>query len=242
MSKDNKEVNEMQLTDEQLATARKQIRESLREKFDKWMTVYDEDATDDDIKQAKDEFDAEIEIYQNKMYTIMEKDAKAFAELARNWNNKFAHWENGSWKGVAMFNKVMTEQIEKYEKDPSLPFEVDYSTLMYMYQIMGQPSGYGLESAMAMAEFENYNLETGEKIDEENYITYSHLLQNIVNEVRMIAAVDKKLKLMRERINIETAGIKFDWKITEIEEFVQLHEAWLGENIPNDDKELQKMM
>ena len=45
---------------------------------------------------------------------------------------------------------------------------------------------------------------------------------------------------MRERINIATAGIKFDFKITELEEFIELHDAFVGEATPNDE-ELQKM-
>ena len=36
--------------------------------------------------------------------------------------------------------------------------------------------------------------------------------------------------------NIATAGIKFDWKITELEEFIELHDAWLGEAVPEGDE------
>lgn len=238
-----KAVNEnVELTDAQLDAARKQTRETMKEKFGKWMNIYDEEATDDDINAAKEAFDTEVAQYQNKNYVIADTDAEAFARLAREWNAKFAHWENGTWKGIDKFDTVMAEHVERYAKDKTLPFEVDYATLIYMYQTMGNPSGYGVESARAMAKFENFDLEKSEVRDNGNFVTYSHLLQNIVDQVRMLAAVDKKLKLMRERINIAIAGIKFDWKITEVEEFVQLHDAWLGENVPSDEKALQRMM
>jgi hypothetical protein len=105
---------------------------------------------------------------------------------------------------------------------------------------MTSPSGYGLEQAKAMARFENFDPETFEPLDNDNYVTYSHLLQNIIENVRVITVVDKKLKLMRERINLAAAGIKVDWKITELEEFIELHDAWIGTAVP-DGQSLQNM-
>jgi hypothetical protein len=121
-----------------------------------------------------------------------------------------------------MFDKVISEAIEKYKAVATLPFEVDYATLMYLYQTMSNPAGVGLESARAMAELEGFDLEKVEKKDDENFVTYSHILQNVLEIIRQLSNIDKKLKLMRERINIATAGIKFDFKITELEEFIEL--------------------
>jgi hypothetical protein len=44
------------------------------------------------------------------------------------------------------------------------------------------------------------------------------------------------LKLYQERVNLAAAGIKFTFKITELEEFNTLHEAWVTNNVdhPND--------
>ena len=91
-----------------------------------------------------------------------------------------------------------------------------------------------------MARFENFDPETFEPLNNDNYVTYSHLLQNIIENVRVITVVDKKLKLMRERINLAAAGIKVDWKITELEEFIELHDAWIGTAVP-DEQSLQNM-
>ena len=238
--KTNEKVDATQMTDEQLKKLHEKFRDDLREKFGKWLTVYDEEATKEDIDKAKAEFDEEVAKYANKTYVIAEKDALAFAELLKKWNATMNHWEKGTWKGMLMFDKVISEAIEKYKADATLPFEVDYATLMYLYQTMSNPAGVGLESARAMAELEGFDLEKIEKKDDENFITYSHILQNVLEIIRQLANIDKKLKLMRERINIATAGIKFDFKITELEEFIELHDAFIGEATPND-KELQNM-
>ena len=238
--KTNENVDATQMTDEQLKKLHEKFRNDLREKFGKWLTVYDEEATKEDIDKAKAEFDEEVAKYANKTYVIAEKDALAFAELLKKWNATMNHWEKGTWKGMLMFDKVISEAIEKYKVDATLPFEVDYATLMYLYQTMTNPAGVGLESARAMAELEGFDLEKIEKKDDENFITYSHILQNVLEIIRQLANIDKKLKLMRERINIATAGIKFDFKITELEEFIELHDAFIGEATPND-KELQNM-
>ena len=238
--KTNENVDATQMTDEQLKKLHEKFRNDLREKFDKWLTVYDEEATKEDVDKAKAEFDEEVAKYANKTYVIAEKDALAFAELLKKWNTTMNHWEKGTWKGMLMFDKVISEAIEKYKADATLPFEVDYATLMYLYQTMSNPTGIGLESARAMAELEGFDIEKVEKKDDENFITYSHILQNVLEIIRQLANIDKKLKLMRERINIATAGIKFDFKITELEEFIELHDAFIGEATPND-KELQNM-
>lgn len=238
--KTNENVDATQMTDEQLKKLHEKFRNDLREKFGKWLTVYDEEATKEDVDKAKAEFDEEVAKYANKTYVIAEKDALAFAELLKKWNTTMNHWEKGTWKGMLMFDKVISEAIEKYKADATLPFEVDYATLMYLYQTMSNPAGVGLESARAMAELEGFDLEKVEKKDDENFVTYSHILQNVLEIIRQLANIDKKLKLMRERINIATAGIKFDFKITELEEFIELHDAFIGEATPND-KELQNM-
>ena len=238
--KTNENVDATKMSDEQLKKLHEKFRKDMREKFDKWINVYDEEATSEDVNKAKEEFDTEVAKYANQTFVIIEKDALPYAELLKKWNATLNHWEKGTWKGMIMFDKVISELIEKYKADATLPLEIDYATLMYLYQTMSNPAGNGLESARLMAEFEGFDPVTAEKVDENNYVTYSHILQNILDKIRELVNVDKKLKLMRERINIATAGIKFDWKITELEEFIELHDAWLGEAVPEGD-ELAKM-
>lgn len=232
--KTNEKLDATKMSDEQLKKLHEKLRKDMREKFDKWMDVKDEEATKEDVEAAKKEFDEEVAKYSNKSFVIVEKDALQYAELLKKWNATLNTWEKGTWKGMIMFDKVISELIEKYKADETLPLEIDYATLMYLYQTMSNPAGVGLESARAMAEFEGFDPVTAEK-KEENFITYSHVLQNILEHIRQLVNVDKKLKLMRERINIAAAGIKFDWKITELEEFIELHDAWIGAGVSDED-------
>jgi hypothetical protein len=238
--KTNENFDATKMSDEQLKKAHEKFRKDMREKFDKWITVYDEEATSDDVNKYKKDFDDEVAKYANQTYTIVDKNALAYAELLKKWNAEINHWEKGTWKGMIMFDKVISELIEKYKKDETLPFEVDYATLMYLYQTMSNPAGSGLESARMMAELENYDPFTGEQKEGENFITYSHILQNILDIIRNLINIDKKLKIMRERINIATAGIKIDFKITEIEEFIEFHDALFNEALP-DEEQLAKI-
>ena len=234
--KTNEKIDATKMSEAQLKKLHEKFRKDMREKFDKWIEVFDEEATPEDVANAKKEFDDEVAKYANQTYVIMDQGALEYAELLKRWNATLNHWEKGTWKGMIMFDKVISELIEKYKADHTLPLEVDYATLMYLYQTMSNPAGTGLESARAMAELEGFDPITADKKDEENYVTYSHILQNILDVIRNLVNIDKKLKLMRERINIATAGIKFNWKITELEEFIELHDAWIGEAVPEGDK------
>lgn len=234
--KTNEKIDATKMSEAQLKKLHEKFRKDMREKFDKWIEVFDEEATPEDVAKAKKEFDDEVAKYANQTYVIMDQGALEYAELLKRWNATLNHWEKGTWKGMIMFDKVISELIEKYKADHTLPLEVDYATLMYLYQTMSNPAGTGLESARAMAELEGFDPITADKKDEENYVTYSHILQNILDVIRNLVNIDKKLKLMRERINIATAGIKFNWKITELEEFIELHDAWIGEAVPEGDQ------
>ena len=234
--KTNEKIDATKMSEAQLKKLHEKFRKDMREKFDKWIEVFDEEATPEDVANAKKEFDDEVAKYANQTYVIMDQGALEYAELLKRWNATLNHWEKGTWKGMIMFDKVISELIEKYKADHTLPLEVDYATLMYLYQTMSNPAGNGLESARAMAELEGFDPITADKKDEENYVTYSHILQNILDVIRNLVNIDKKLKLMRERINIATAGIKFNWKITELEEFIELHDAWIGEAVPEGDQ------
>lgn len=125
----------------------------------------------------------------------------------------------------------MNQKVVELTNKTTTVFEVDYNTLMFLYQSMTNPAGTGFDDALKMAQFENFDVELGDIRDNNNFVTYSHILEVVFNHIRAISNADKMLKLMRERINIATAGVKIDWKISEVEEFLELHDAWLGEAV-----------
>lgn len=217
------------LDPKQLEEARQNMREQLRERFGEWLEIADETATDDDITKARDEFQAEVTKYTEQDYTMADaEEALEMVEFIRNWNAKYNYWEKGAWRGVVQLDRVLGEKAAALRENPGT-FDVDYQTLMFLYKSMQNPSGYGLESALQMVELEAYDVETGKvKEGHEHDMTYSKVVAAVFKNTNYLQLVDKMLKIRQERINLAAAGIKFDFKCTELEEFAALHDAWVA--------------
>ncbi len=239
---EEKNVNDVnaeipELTEEQKQYARITVRNEFNKKFSKWAEIDPVDATDDDIALVKKEFEECVEENKNKKYTIAIHDdglALTTAKFLKDWNAKFNTWEKGSFKGLIHFDRVITEIIKELEADPNKDFEIDYSTLIFLYQSMGEPKGTGIESAREMAKFENYNEETGKVFEEDIPVTYSGILEKILMEVKQLSNIDKKLTILKERVNLAYAGLKMNLKISELEEFLEFHDAITAKAVDDD--------
>ena len=217
-----------ELTEEQKQYARITVRNEFNKKFSKWAEIDPVDATDDDIAAAKKDFEDCVDENKNKTYLIATHEdglALKTAEFLQNWNKEFNTWENGAWRGIIQFDRVITKIIDELKTDTNKDFEIDYSTLIFLYQSMGTPKGSGIVSARKMAEFENYNEETGKVFEENIPVTYSGILEKIQLAVKGLSNIDKKLTILKERVNLAYAGLKMNLKISELEEFLEFHEA-----------------
>lgn len=217
-----------ELTEEQKQYARITVRNEFNKKFSKWAEIDPVDATDDDIAAVKKDFEDCVEENKNKTYLIATHEdglALKTAEFLQNWNKEFNTWENGAWRGIIQFDRVITKIIDELKTDTNKDFEIDYSTLIFLYQSMGTPKGSGIVSARKMAEFENYNEETGKVFEENIPVTYSGVLEKIQLAVKGLSNIDKKLTILKERVNLAYAGLKMNLKISELEEFLEFHEA-----------------
>ena len=226
-----------ELTEEQKQYARITVRNEFNKKFSKWAEIDPVDATDDDIAAAKKDFEDCVEENKNKTYLIATHEdglALKTAEFLQNWNKEFNTWENGAWRGIIQFDRVITKIIDELKTDTNKDFEIDYSTLIFLYQSMGTPKGSGIVSARKMAEFENYNEETGKVFEENIPVTYSGILEKIQIAVKGLANIDKKLTILKERVNLAYAGLKMNLKISEIEEFIEFHEAITAQAVADD--------
>lgn len=226
-----------ELTEEQKQYARITVRQEFNKKFSKWAEIDPVDATDDDIAEAKKTFEDCVDENKNKKYLIATHDdglALKTAEFLRNWNAEFNTWEKGSWRGLIHFDRVISSIIDELKENPNSDFEIDYSTLIFLYQSMGEPKGTGIETARKMASFENYNEETGKVFEEDIPVTYSGVLEKIQIAVKGLANIDKKLTILKERVNLAYAGLKMNLKISEIEEFLEFHEAITAQAVADD--------
>lgn len=238
MAKDKKTTdNNGELSDAQLKRVQKQAVAGINKTFGKWMTAKAEKPSKEFIDSAIAEFDAEVERQKNTTFKIADKEnALEYAKMLKEWNTNYNSWSKGAWRGVIMFDNRIVNIINDLITTPS-DLVVDYETLVYLYNAMGHPAGTGLDSALAMAKFENLNVVADEPIIADNYVTYSHLLQTIVDKMNEFSAVDKKLKLMRERIGMLYLGITVEFKISDVAEFVELHDAWIANGVAGDDKQ-----
>lgn len=237
------EVSEF--TDEQIQYARITMRKEFNEKFSKWAEIDPEDATDDDIAEAKKTFEDEIEKNKNRKYIIAVHDdglsIKA-AKFLKKWNKNFNHWDHAGWRGVIMFDRVIDKHIADIEKDSNLDLEIDYQTLIFLYNSMMHPNGVGLESALLIAKYENYDIEKDALAEEDVPVTYSGILEKVKMYVDTLAAVDKKLNILKQRVDLAYAGLKMNLKISSIEEFVEFNDAITGSNLPEDDEKLKDVV
>lgn len=233
-----------ELTEEQKEYARVTVRNEFNKKFSKWAEIDPVNATDDDIAQAKKDFEDCLNANKNKKYMLATHDdglALTTAKFLKDWNAKFNTWEKGSWRGLIHFDKVITKIITELEGDKNKDFEIDYSTLIFLYQSMGDPKGTGLDTAREMAKFENYNEETGKVFEEDIPVTYSGILEKVNLEVKNLSNIDKKLTILKERVNLAYAGLKMNLKISDIEEFIEFHEA-ITASAADDDPEVKKAL
>ena len=66
-----------------------------------------------------------------------------------------------------------------------------------------------------------------------------HSVKNvIINDfnfaVKGLANINKKLTIFKERVNLAYAGLKMNLKISEIEEFIEFHEAITAQAVADD--------
>ena len=236
-----------QYTQEELEFARINLRKNFNERFSKWAVMEPEDADDDFIAQAKKDLEDAVEDQKKKTYNIGDAAdgiALKTAEFLKEWNEKFNYWEKGSWRGLIRFNVVISEIIEKLKADDKMNLDIDYQTLIFLYNSMMNPSGIGLDTARQMAIFENYNEETDAPFEENIPVTYSGVLSKIIEHINYLGGIDKKLNILRTRLQYAYMGLKMTLKVTEIEEFVEFNDAVTDngvaeateEEIPDPDK------
>lgn len=223
-------------TEEQKEYARMTVRKEFNENFSKWAIIADENATDDDIAKAKADFEAAVEETKKRVYTIAKAEgdcALRTAELLKKWNMHLNAWENGEWRGVLALDNYLAGKIEELTANKDLDLIVDYQTLVFLYNTMSRPVGYGIDTAAIMAKFENYDLEKNEVIEEEYPVTFSGILEKIQTECSILTNIDKKLTILKERVNLAYAGLNMVLKITDLEEFIEFADAINRQTIDN---------
>lgn len=256
LNKDEQQVNEVSVTTttetgteipelsaEQIEFARLNLQRNFNEKFSKWAVISDTPADDDFIALAKKEYEEAAQEVVTNEYELANADEEVnirMAEFLLDWNTKWNNWNRSLWRGLIQFDRVIQKKIADLKEHPELPLKVDYATLIFLYRSMEIPFGTGLESAKAMAEYENYNPETDQPYDTDAPVTYSRVREKVFEHVNWITNNDKKLSILKQRLDLAYATARMELKIETLPEFIEFHNEITKAALPEDDDELRK--
>ena len=143
-------------------------------------------------------------------------------------------WRNGEWRGVIAFDKYIRNIMTELDKDTSKDLVIDYATLCFLFGNMKEPFGIGLDHALLMANLEFFDHHKNEVKEDDYPVTYSGILEKICTEVSMLSNIDKKLLILRERVNLAYAGLRMDLKISSLEEFIEFANAINEHTVSNE--------
>lgn len=136
--------------------ARQKYRLQLIEEYNKSSEdntrILDSEVTAADIESAEKEYADAYERLANYKCTISDaSNSVRVATFLKTWNAQDARWFKNYWQGTIKFDEFITGWLGKNEnaKDPE-PLTIDIGALTYLYNIMGEPSGHGLASAVKM--------------------------------------------------------------------------------------------
>lgn len=219
--------------EESLAETRKSLVDDFNKKFEDFAEIVDikdtmsQEEKEKFQKECQEDFEKLITDFNNESFEIAEKDtALETAKFLKEWNEKCAHWENETWKGVILFDQVISEIIEKIEKGTNENLTVNYAALIYLYGTMNRASGVGLESAKLMEVLEtDTRSEEAQKEDKVPAVTYSNILKNISKHIERIKLIDAKMNIYQQRWSMAANDFNLKLKIEDLEEFGKFAEA-----------------
>jgi hypothetical protein len=113
----------------------------------------DKTPTDDDIAQAKKDFDDFTEeMNKNNAYVIADApNAKRVAQFLRDFvQNCF--WTQSSWIGVLNFDAMLADFLKDFDDEKPVDLVMEYAPMQFAYLILENYAGTGIDAARHMAE------------------------------------------------------------------------------------------
>lgn len=159
-----------------------------RENMGKFWIDATKTPTDEDVAQAKADFEDATKALQGKKdYVIADKEnALRVATFLKNFvDNCF--WTGRSFVGVLNFSALMKDFIDGFEKNGSPELVLEYGPMQFVYLIMENYGGIGINSANKMAEMWDEYLPIYEKLHEliDWYNLEVHRCDNLKNRWAM---------------------------------------------------------
>jgi len=152
MGKANKEVaDEAKIAAQREAERRKAIADFNMQNMGKFWIDPDKVPTDEDINNAKEEFEKRTKALQEKHDYVLADKANALrvAKFIKNFNDT-QHWKKDMWKGVCNFSAMMNDFIEAFDENNPVDLVLDYMPMQYIFLVFENYSGEGLKDAQKM--------------------------------------------------------------------------------------------
>ena len=166
-AKEKNELDDVQIAAQKEAERRKVISEFNVNNMGKFWIDPDKTPTEDDINQAKADFEAAANaLKERKDYVIADKDnALRVAKFMKEFNDN-SFWTQRMFVGVLNFSDLLNEFIKNFDENDPKELSLEYSPVQYAFILFENYAGFGYDAAKHMAEIWDEYLPIYERLHE----------------------------------------------------------------------------
>lgn len=166
-AKEKNELDDVQIAAQKEAERRKVISEFNVNNMGKFWIDPDKTPTEDDINQAKADFEeAANALKDRKDYVIADKDnALRIAKFMKEFNDN-SFWTQRMFVGVLNFSDLLNEFIKNFDENDPKDLSLEYSPVQYAFILFENYAGFGYDAAKHMAEIWDEYLPIYERLHE----------------------------------------------------------------------------
>jgi hypothetical protein len=125
----------------------------LDEKLSEAIQNNDNKPTEEEIEEAKGEFEKASKDFAVKSWNIgEEKDASAFLGYLQHYIRTRVFWTQNGWMGVLKMTEELDDAERFLKENPRSFLKLGYQALEFMFYSLQNPGGVGLETAQNFKE------------------------------------------------------------------------------------------
>jgi len=107
--------------------------------------------SEEEIEVSHKEFEAAAQKFSSTNFELgEEKEFSELSEFVLTFLEKFVYWTKNGWMGVLKLHDEVSETREKWQ---SGPFTVGYQALEFLFYVLTNPGGNGIESAREIEKY-----------------------------------------------------------------------------------------
>jgi hypothetical protein len=145
--------------------------------------------SESEIEAAHKEFEEAAKAFSVKLFEIgSEENFGRYSTFVLEFLEKFVYWTKNGWMGVLKLNDEVHETRKTYK---SGPFTVGYQALEFLFYVLTNPGGSGIESAREI---------------EKHAEVYAELIENTGKALEAARAELKDIQWLEEKRNAMMQG------------------------------------